>query len=303
MEVQNKIGIYNQKLKQIVERNTPGDGIFQTAVPSLFFVRKKQINQTDKCFVKPHVSVVLQGHKISILGNQEYHLEKNKCIVSGVDAKSSSNFLVKEPYEEFLSLFFYLDREMLSELILEMEKHNIPYAPSKFGFSVGDVDVEILECLYRLAELVDKPGQISLRAPMILRELHYLVLIGKQGGVLYGLYAQGSDKNNVMQAISFLKENVAEPLIVEELAKKVHMSVSSLYRHFKDVTGSSPLQYQKQLRLYEAQRLMFMENEKASVAALRVGYESVTQFNREYKRMFGEPPHRDMTKRKNSFWG
>ncbi len=153
------------------------------------------------------------------------------------------------------------------------------------------------------AELVDKPDQISLRAPMILRELHYLVLIGKQGGVLYGLYAQGSDKNNVMQAISFLKENVAEPLIVEDLAKKVHMSVSSLYRHFKDVTGSSPLQYQKQLRLYEAQRLMFMENEKASVAALRVGYESVTQFNREYKRMFGEPPHRDMTKRKNSFWG
>ena len=108
MEVQNKIGIYNQKLKQIVERNTPGDGIFQTAVPSLFFVRKKQINQTDKCFVKPHVSVVLQGHKISILGNQEYHLEKNKCIVSGVDAKSLQIFLSKNLMRNFFRFFSIL---------------------------------------------------------------------------------------------------------------------------------------------------------------------------------------------------
>lgn len=299
METQSKIDTLNSALKEIVERHTPGEGIFSASVPDLFFVRKKQHNQTDKCFEKPLVSVVLQGHKISILANHEYHLTKNKSIVSGIEVTSSSNFIVQEPFEDFLSVFVYLNKEVISELIMEMEKHQIPYPTSKYGFAVGDVEVEFLECMYRLAELVDKPDQISLRAPMILRELHYLVLIGKYGGVLYSLYSKGSEKNQIVQAISFLKEHIAQPLNVEDLAELVNMSVSSLYRHFKEITGSSPLQYQKQLRLQEAQRLMLMENERASSAAILVGYESVSQFNREYKRMFGDPPHRDKNKRKS----
>lgn len=299
METQSKIDTLNSALKQIVERHTPEEGIFQTSVPHLYFVRKRQLNQTDKCFIRPHVSVILQGHKISIQGNHEYHLQKNKCIVTGIEITSSSNFIVQEPFEDFLCVFADLDKEIISELIMEMEKHQIPYPTSKYGFAVGDVEVEILECMYRLAELVDKPDQIHLRAPMILRELHCLVLIGKYGGVLYSLYAKGSEKNQVVQAISFLKKHLTQPLNVEELAERVNMSVSSLYRHFKEITGSSPLQYQKQLRLQEAQRLMLMENERASSAALLVGYESVSQFNREYKRMFGDPPHRDMNKRKS----
>lgn len=298
MEAQSKIDTLNSALKQIVECHVKEEGIFPTSVPDLFFVRKKQLNQTDKCFLQPHVSVILQGHKISIQGNQEYHITKNKCIVTGIEITSSSNFIVQEPFEDFICVYANLDKEIISELIMEMEKHQIPYPTSKYGFAVGDVEVEILECMYRLAELVDKPNQIHLRAPMILRELHYLVLIGKYGGVLYSLYAKGSEKNQVVQAISFLKKHIAQPLNVEELAQRVNMSVSSLYRHFKELTGSSPLQYQKQLRLQEAQRLMLMEKERASSAAILVGYESVTQFNREYKRMFGDSPHRDIIRRK-----
>lgn len=298
MDTQSKIDTLNSALKQIVERYAKDEGIFSTPVPELFFVRKKQLNQTDKCFSQPHVSVILQGHKISIQGNQEYHITKNKCIVTGIEITSSSNFIVQEPFEDFICAYVNLDKDIISELIMEMEKHQIPYPTSKHGFAVGDAEAEILECMYRLAELVDKPNQIHVRAPMILRELHYLVLIGKYGGVLYSLYAKGSEKNQVVQAISFLKQHIAQPLNVEELAQRVNMSVSSLYRHFKEITGSSPLQYQKQLRLQEAQRLMLMKKERASSAAILVGYESVSQFNREYKRMFGDSPHRDTTKRK-----
>lgn len=166
------------------------------------------------------------------------------------------------------------------------------------GVSVADAEPEFLEGVLRLTELLDKPKQIPIRAPLIMRELHYLLLIGPQGGILQGLYTHGSQNNQVIQAISLLRRNIASPLRVDDLARHVNMSVSSLHRHFKSVTGFSPLQYHKQLRLYEAQRLMLMENERAASAALSVGYESVTQFNREYKRMFGEPPHRDINRRR-----
>lgn len=133
-----------------------------------------------------------------------------------------------------------------------------------------------------------------------------MLLIGPQGGILQGLYTQGAQNNQVIQAISLLRRNIASPLRADDLARQVNMSVSSLHCHFKSVTGFSPLQYHKHLRLHEAQRLMLAENERATNAALSVGYECVTQSNREYKRMFGEPPHRDIkgldgTERKRPF--
>lgn len=301
MSEQEKIDDLNQKIKAIIKNYVSRDGIFATPVKDLFFVHKKPQNQTDKCFEKPLLSVILQGQKSSIIGNQEYTFRKNSCIVTAIDIPSTSNFIREEDSEDFISLFVYFDREILSEIIMEMEKQHFEFRSPEYGVSVSTVDADVLECLHRLAELVEKPSQIAVRASMIMRELHYLVLIGSQGGVLYKLYGQESEKNNIIKIINYLKSNIAKPLEIEHLAKQVNMSVSSLYRHFKTVTGFSPLQYQKQLRLYEAQRLMIMDNERASSAALMVGYESVTQFNREYKRMFGEPPYRDAAKRKNFF--
>ena len=131
-----------------------------------------------------------------------------------------------------------------------------------------------------------------------MRELHYLLLAGPQGGILRGLYAHGARNGQILQAIALMRRNMTRPLRMDALARQVCMSVSSLHRHFKSITGLSPLQYHKQLRLYEAQRLMLVENERAASAALSVGYESVTQFTREYKRMFGESPHRDISRRR-----
>ena len=133
-------------------------------------------------------------------------------------------------------------------------------------------------------------------APMILREIHYRLLIGPQGSFLRTVNTFGTQGNQVAQAISWLRNNYKEPVQVDELAKKVNMATSTFHRHFKQLTSLSPLQFQKRLRLYEAQRLMLVENEYAANAGMAVGYESPTQFNREYKRLFGEPPSRNINK-------
>jgi len=146
-----------------------------------------------------------------------------------------------------------------------------------------------------LVELLEKPEQIPVLAPLIIREIHYRLLIGAQGERLRMINMLGTQSNQIARTITWLRDNYKEPLQVDELARKVNMATSTFHRHFRLVTTLSPLQFQKRLRLYEAQRLMLVENEDAAIAALAVGYESPTQFNREYKRQFGEPPHRHVS--------
>lgn len=293
-----KVGAINEKLKEILLRHMDGPGVYPSAINGLTLVRREAVNRSERCFEKPLASVIVQGGKHSAIGTHTYHIRENQCLVSGVDMPSSSYTIDPAPEKPFLSLFFYLDRQILTDLIMDMEPESRPPFIEEQSVSVVDAEPEFLEGVLRLAELLDKPKQIAVRAPLILRELHYLLLIGQQGGILQGLYTQGSQNNQVIEAISLLKRNIAAPVRIDDLARQVNMSISSLHRHFKSVTGFSPLQYHKQLRLYEAQRLMLMENERAANAALSVGYESVTQFNREYKRMFGEPPHRDVNRRR-----
>lgn len=295
---QEKVKEINVRLKEILLRHMEKPGVRPSAISGLTLVRREEVNSSERCFEKPLASVIVQGGKHSTIGTQEYHIHETQCLVSGVDMPSTSYVIDPTPENPFLSLFFYLDRQILSDLVMEMEPEARPSFMEGQGVSVADAEPEFLEAMLRLAELLDKPKQIAIRAPIIMRELHYLLLISPQGGALQGLYTRGSQNNQVIQAIALMKQNIATPLRMDALARQVSMSVSSLHRHFKSLTGFSPLQYHKQLRLYEAQRLMLMENERAANAALSVGYESVTQFNREYKRMFGEPPHRDINRRR-----
>ena len=297
-ENQQKIQEINGKLKEILLRHMEKPGVCASAINGLTLVRREAVNSSERCFEKPLASVIVQGSKYSAIGTQEFHIHANQCFVFGVDVPSTSYVIDPTPEKPFLSLFFYLDRQILSDLVIEMETEERPSFMEGQGVSVADAEPEFMETMLRLAELLDKPRQIAVRAPIIMRELHYLLLIGPQGGTLQGLYTHGTQNSQVVQAIALMKKNIAVPLRMDALARQVSMSVSSLHRHFKNITGFSPLQYLKQLRLYEAQRLMLIENERAANAALSVGYESVTQFNREYKRMFGEPPHRDISRRR-----
>lgn len=293
-----RIASINQNLKEVILRHRKTPGACASAIPSLTLVRRDESNLTERCFEKPLASVIVQGAKKSIIGTQEYVLQENQCLVSAIDMPSFSHAIAPTHQNPFLSLFFYLDTKILTELISEMNPEDRPPFCCEQGVSVAEAEPEFLEALLRLAELLDKPKQIPVRAPIILRELHYLLLVGPQGSTLQRLYARGSQDSQIIQAISIMKQNISQPLRMESLARQVSMSISTLHRHFKSIIGFSPLQYHKQLRLYEAQRLMLIENERASSAAMAVGYESVTQFSREYKRMFGAPPHRDITLRR-----
>ena len=297
---QERIARINRKLKEVILRHMEAPDARPSAVKGLTLVRRDETNSSERCFEKPLASVVVQGSKQSTIGMQQYVLRENQCLVSAVDMPSISYAVDPSAERPFLSLFFYLDKQIFTELISEMEPEERPAFQAGPGVSVADAEPEFLEAVLRLAELLDKPEQIAIRAPMILQELHYLLLIGPLGHVLRGLYAQGSQNSQVLQAVSILRRDLGAPVRMESLARQVGMSLSTLHRHFKTVTGLSPLQYLKQLRLHEAQRLMLMEDMRAASAALSVGYESVTQFSREYKRMFGEPPHRDI-QRKRTF--
>lgn len=293
-----KAAAINAELKQLLLSHLHGPTILQTAVEGLTLVRREAANRSERCFEKPLASILVQGRKHSVIGARAFDIAENQCLVSGVDLPSTSYAVEPTPETPFLSLFFHLNKQMIADLVMEMGQDFPPGShEDSLGMAVADAEPDFLEGALRLVKLLDTPEQIPMRGGMILRELHYLLLIGPHGGILRRLHTRGTQNNRIAQAISLLRHNVAAPLRLDDLARQVHMSVSSLHRHFKKMTGFSPLQYHKQLRLYEAQRLMLAKNENAAGAAAAVGYESVTQFNREYKRLFGEPPRRDICRR------
>lgn len=286
----------NSELKQKLLQYLDTPCIYPTAIEGFNLVRREEVGIPENCFEKPLVGLVIQGTKHSFMGGKEYVYTENQSIIAGVDMPISS-YVVHATHEK-LFLFLYLDKQILSSLALEMNQDITGDSETGTSISIADTDTDILEMFLRLLELHEKPEQIPLRAPMMLRELHYLLLISPHGKILRQLNTPGTQNNRIVRAINWIRKNYKIPMRVESLARQVNMSTANLHRHFKQLTGLSPLQYQKQLRLYEAQRLMLVENERASSAALSVGYESVTQFNREYKRVFGEPPLRDMNRRR-----
>ena len=289
-----KAAAVNEELKRLLLRHLEQPAIRPTAIAGLTLVRREAANSSERCFEKPLASILVQGNKHTVIGTHAFSIAAKQCLVSGVDMPSTSYVVDPTPEKPFLALFFYLDRQLITDLAMEMEQDLPPSGEDSLGVAVADAEPDLLEGAVRLVKLLDKPEQIPMRAPMIMRELHYLLLAGPQGGILRRLHTLGTQNNQIVQAISLLRRNVTATVRMDDLARRVNMSVSSLHRHF---TGLSPLQYHKQLRLYEARRLMLTQQENATGAALAVGYESPTQFNREYKRMFGEPPHRDISRR------
>lgn len=300
MSDQRRTAQLHEELKEKLLLHLDSPRLLPTAIGGLNLVRREDESAPEKCFEKPLVGLVVQGTKHSFMAGREYVYTENQSVVAGVDMPIASYVENPTPENPFLFVYLYLDRKLLSSLSMEM-KDSLPHDEEESpGVSVADADADIMAMFLRLVELLDKPDQLTFRAPMMLKELHYLLLISPHGPLLRRLNTPGTLNHQVLQAINWIRENYKVPLRVETLARQVNMSASNLHRHFKLLTGLSPLQYQKQLRLYEAQRLMLLEHERASSAALSVGYESVTQFNREYKRVFGEPPLRDMNRRRTT---
>lgn len=291
----------NALLRDRLLRRLPRQGRLETDVPGLTLSRHDQETSAAKCFYSPIVALVVQGFKRSRIGNQEADYGERQCMVVGVDMPGVFHITEASAQKPFLSLSVRLDRQIISQLISEMPSL-VPARGRTRGAPLEPVVIsnageELLDAFLRLVDLLDAPERIPVFAPMILREIHFHLLAGSQGDCLRLFSTGGSQAGQIARAISWLRDNYARPLHIEDLARRVNMATSTFHRHFRQVTSLSPLQFQKRLRLYEAERLMLLEGRDAGTAALTVGYESVSQFNREYKRQFGAPPRRDVAQK------
>jgi AraC-type DNA-binding domain-containing proteins len=286
-------------LREKLLANTTGTGDFETAIDGVRLHRRDELGELENCIYKPLATVVVQGFKRSVIGSDEYRYGEGHCLISGVDMPSANYITDASPEKPFLGMSIYLDRGLIRQLAMEAPSSVFAEGQNDKGVSIADVEEDVLNAFLRLAELLEKPDHRGVLAPMILREIHFCLLIGKQGGFLRQLNTPDSHGSQIARAVAWLRENYKEPLQVDELARRVNMSTATLHRHFKRVTTLSPLQFQKRLRLYEAQRLMLTESNDANSASLAVGYESPHQFNREYKRLFGLPPFKDVSSKRS----
>mgnify|MGYP002538043888 CR=1 FL=1 len=242
-------------LKEKLLQRAPEHGKYPMDIEGLVITRRHEANRIETCFSKPSVSVIIQGSKRTMLGSEEYCYGENQCLVAGVDMPSSFYVTDASPERPFLALCLDLDKYLITRLAAEVPPPCATGACSYKGLSVADVDPDILHAFLRLVELLEKPEQIPILGPLIIREIHYRLLIGPQGEFLRRLNTLGTQSNQIAQAITWLRDNYREPLQVDKLAQKVNMATSTFHRHFKEVTTLSPLQFHKRLRLYEAKRL------------------------------------------------
>lgn len=281
-------------LKERIRRRMPEPGDYETGLAGVRTYRRDATTKPQTCFYRPAIVKMVQGYKRAFIGGEEYSYGEDDVMVAGVDMPGASMFCEASPDSPSVSIAIDLDRNLITQLALEIPQASFAPGGSPKGMHVQPLDAELLDAFLRLAELFDAPEKLSVLGPMIVREIHYLLLTGPNGHRLRSFYTLGSQGNQVARAISWMKENLATSVQIEDLAGKVNMAPSTFHRHFKEVTSLSPLQFQKRLRLHEAQRLMLMQGMDASSACLAVGYESLSQFNREYKRLFGDPPRKDV---------
>jgi AraC-like DNA-binding protein len=285
------------ELATLISRHTDskGNGFHQTAIDSLEFARESLTGTMLHGVTAPMLAIVVQGKKGAALGEEIYRYGEAQYLVVSVDQPISGFIIEATPDRPYLGFKLDLDPRELCEMIAIATTAIAHKKESSVrGFFVSTADTSLLDCALRLVRLLDTPQDIPVLAPMIIREIYYRLLIGEQSEAVRQIATSGSNMQRIAEVLKLIKTNFAQPLWVENLAEQASMSPSSFHHHFKQVTSMSPLQYQKQLRLMEARRLMLAENYNAITAADRVGYESPSQFSREYARMFGAAPIGDI---------
>jgi AraC-like DNA-binding protein len=285
-----------QELAALVTRHTDGkgNGAHKTSISQLGFMRES-VASTATCGVaEPILAIVVQGKKEALLGEETYQYGAAQYLVVSVDLPLSGFVLEATPEQPYLGFKLNLDPAQLCDIIAQIRPGCGSKENSVRGLFVSNADAPLMDCAIRLTQLLDTPQDIPFLAPMIIREIYYRLLTGSQGEAVRQIATSGSNMQRIASVIKLIKADFTRSLRVEELALIANMSPASFHRHFKEVTSMSPLQYQKQLKLLEARRLMLAENADATNAAYQVGYESPSQFSREYSRMFGAPPIRDI---------
>jgi AraC-like DNA-binding protein len=282
-------------LKEALLRLMPQPGFLETGIRGFQTRRTNEPTALQVCFYAPQIVVQLQGIKHILIGSEEFIYKQNSCMVSILELPTMGRITNASPEKPGLAVALDLDSSIIIDLLAEIQPVQTE-SPVSTGVALTEADPYILDAFLRLTELLEEKERQPILALMIIWEIHYRLLTGPFGNHLRMIHTRGSQSHRIAQVISWLKTNYKIAFDIGTLADMAHMTPRTFNRHFHQLTTLSPLQYQKRLRLYEAQRLMLTENQNVSDAAYSVGYESPTQFSREYKRMFGEAPLRNTKK-------
>ncbi len=291
----NGMEVARETLAQGIARWTDKEEKLETAIPGLTLHRRDETTPPTSIMYEPRICMVAQGAKRVLLGDDTYVYDEYHFLITSVDLPTVVQITKASREKPYLGLVLKLDQREISQLMVDS---NLP-APrsqqSSRGMATSEVTLPLIAAFQRLIDLLDEPKDIPILAPIIQREIFYRLLVGDQGVRLRQMAFTGSQSQQIARAIDWLKDNFTRPMRIDDLAMQVNMSTSTFHHHFRALTAMSPLQYQKWLRLTEARRLMLTENQDATTAAFQVGYESPSQFSREYSRLFGAPPSRDIT--------
>ncbi|MFD4706314.1 AraC family transcriptional regulator N-terminal domain-containing protein [Gottfriedia sp. NPDC058432] len=291
---------HQAELIQLIESHIEQDGSHPTSIPTLVFSRYSNVTGPNYGIYKPSLCIIVQGKKEVVLAQEHYVYSPADYLIASVNLPITgivTEASLENPYLA-LKLEFTSNQilEILKDTELTFHKDN-----TKRGMYVSRIELSLLDAVTRLTRLLNTPKDIPVLAPLITKEIIYRLLQGQHGVTLGQIAIEGSSTNQISDVVEHIMNYYNQSFRIEDLAEIANMSVSSLHRHFKEVTAMSPIQFQKQLRLQEARRILLSESTDAIDAAIRVGYESPSQFSREYSRLFGLPPKEDINRLKATY--
>ena len=287
-----RIKINREELIERIDRTVSEDGA-KEVFPGFFLARSSRPSESLHTVYQPAFCLVAQGRKRALLGEEVFRYDPGHYLLFTVDLPLIFQVEKATRDEPYLGLRLDLDPSLVAAVLLEADTKIKKGDASAKAMAVHSVDANILDAVVRLVRLTDEPGSSNVLVPLIVKEIIYRLLVGGQGARLGHLLSFG-DTQRISRAIGHLREHFDQPLKIDDFARELGMSVSGFHHHFKSVTAMSPLQFQKQIRLQEARRLMLGEDLDAASAGFRVGYEDPSYFSRDYKKLFGSPPQRDI---------
>lgn len=284
-----------RELIERMGRAIPGNGVLEI-FPGVFLARSSQLTERLHSVFTPAFCVIAQGSKQVLLGDEVFRYDPGHYLISTVDLPIVSHVAEASEERPYLSVRVNLDPGLVASAMMESRIETKKGQRSVKAMDVSSIDADMLDAVVRLVRLLDTPDEMRILAPLVIREIIYRLLRGEQSARLDHLLAPGGDTRRISKAVKQLRENLDQPVRIENIARQLGMSVSGFHHHFKSVTAMSPIQFQKQLRLQEARRLMLGEDLDVASAGFRVGYEDPSYFSRDYKKLFGAPPQRDIAR-------
>ena len=293
------------RLASLIRAYAPHDGRFELRIPGVYAIRVSRTNpELIHALQQPALCMIAQGAKNILLGQEVYEYDASRMLVYSVDLPIAAQITKASPAEPYLSFKLDFNPAKIADLVSKVYPNGIPRVAESRGVFLGPIDLRIVNAVTRLMDLMAQPGDAELLAPLVIEEVLIRLLRSPMGLRVAQIGQVESNVHGIAKAVAWLRANFSQPMKVEELAKLAHMSVSSFHQHFRAVTSMSPVQFQKVLRLQEARRLMLSMMVDAGSASWRVGYQSPSQFSREYGRFFGSAPTKDIAKlREHSAFG